>query len=84
MSQVAQVSSLQLPDSSIEDLLGKKRKAHDSFVTKSFFDTSSSGKPHCHCLPLSSNESQMTKGSNISTLRKLVLSPMAKMTLKLR
>ena len=34
----------------INDREGKKRKVHDSFVTKSFFDTSSSGMPLCRAI----------------------------------
>jgi hypothetical protein len=34
----------------INDCEGKKRKAHDSFVTESFFDTSSSGMFLCRAI----------------------------------
>ena len=46
-------SSLDNPSShrhGINDREGKKRKVHDSFVTKSFFDTSSSGMPLCRAI----------------------------------
>lgn len=64
---------------SINDSVGKKRKAHNSFDTKSFSDTSSSGETYCQRLPHSANETQMTRRSNISAQRKLVYSPGAAM-----
>jgi hypothetical protein len=67
------------PFHSINDFVGKKRKAHDSFDTKSFFDTSSSGETYCQRLPHSANEAQMTRRPNISAQRKLVYSPSAAM-----